>query len=192
MVKNEAKAENLEFMINNIAFSLVSENILSRNEIEKMLGVLVHDGFYAMWLYACHELKLEFQEDENKMKDTRLFKFLEKIAEIYNMVIGQMDYDGMAREIAIKTREIRELEREIKELEREIKGAAKEEKQNKIKEKDNKEDFRKEKEKQREALLYEYFLDLSKQLDNLIFFQGIWEKILVYARYHAKAVGDKK
>ena len=36
----------------------------------------------------------------------------------------------------------------------------------------------------------EYFENLSEDLNNLLFFREILEKILIYARYHAKAMGD--
>ena len=35
-----------------------------------------------------------------------------------------------------------------------------------------------------------YFENLSEDLNNLLFFREILEKILIYARYHAKAMGD--
>lgn len=37
----------------------------------------------------------------------------------------------------------------------------------------------------------EYFSELSKDIHKLLFFKDILEKILIYARYHAKAVGDE-
>jgi len=36
----------------------------------------------------------------------------------------------------------------------------------------------------------EFFEKLSEDLPNLLFFREILEKILIYARYHAKAMGD--
>ena len=35
-----------------------------------------------------------------------------------------------------------------------------------------------------------FFGNLSQDLNNLLFFREILEKILIYARYHAKAMGD--
>ena len=35
-----------------------------------------------------------------------------------------------------------------------------------------------------------YFEELSKNLNDLLFFREILEKVLIYARYHAKAMGD--
>jgi len=35
-----------------------------------------------------------------------------------------------------------------------------------------------------------YFQSLSQNLNDLLFFREILEKILIYARYHAKAMGD--
>jgi len=35
-----------------------------------------------------------------------------------------------------------------------------------------------------------FFEDLSQDLNGLLFFREILEKILIYARYHAKAMGD--
>ncbi len=36
-----------------------------------------------------------------------------------------------------------------------------------------------------------YFQKLSEDLNSLLFFRDILEKILIYARYHAKALGEK-
>jgi CRISPR/Cas system CMR-associated protein Cmr5 small subunit len=36
----------------------------------------------------------------------------------------------------------------------------------------------------------EFFQNLSEDLPGLLFFREILEKILIYARYHAKAMGD--
>ncbi len=36
----------------------------------------------------------------------------------------------------------------------------------------------------------EYFKNLSDDINKLLFFREILEKILIYARYHAKAMGD--
>ncbi len=35
-----------------------------------------------------------------------------------------------------------------------------------------------------------YFQDLSKNLNDLLFFRELLEKALIYARYHAKAMGE--
>ncbi|WP_456465763.1 hypothetical protein [Desulfurobacterium sp.] len=35
-----------------------------------------------------------------------------------------------------------------------------------------------------------FFEDLSNNLNSLLFFREILEKILIYARYHAKAIGE--
>ena len=35
-----------------------------------------------------------------------------------------------------------------------------------------------------------FFEELSNDLNSLLFFREILEKILIYARYHAKAIGD--
>lgn len=40
------------------------------------------------------------------------------------------------------------------------------------------------------ALNQEFFEKLSENLSDLLFFREILEKILIYARYHAKAMGD--
>ncbi|WP_190972274.1 hypothetical protein [Clostridium sp. HV4-5-A1G] len=36
----------------------------------------------------------------------------------------------------------------------------------------------------------EFFIKLSENLNSLLFFKDIIERILIYARYHAKALGD--
>ncbi|MCD6427613.1 MAG: hypothetical protein J7L03_05940 [Caldisericaceae bacterium] len=42
-----------------------------------------------------------------------------------------------------------------------------------------------------EELNQDYFQKLSEDLNSLLFFRDILEKILIYARYHAKALGEK-
>jgi hypothetical protein len=37
-----------------------------------------------------------------------------------------------------------------------------------------------------------FFESLSKNLNNLLFFREVLEKILIYARYHEKAMGEKE
>ena len=50
-------------------------------------------------------------------------------------------------------------------------------------------DINKKREEQNEILNC-FFHNLSEDLPNLLFFREILEKILIYARYHAKAMGD--
>ena len=47
-----------------------------------------------------------------------------------------------------------------------------------------------ENEGQENALNEEYLEKLSKDLNNLLFFRDLVERVLVYVRYHLKAMGD--
>jgi hypothetical protein len=110
-------AINLESSINNVGYEIT--NIIDKNNIEKLLGVLSNDGVYAMWVYA------------KSKKDINEIKLMRKIKPIIYFVKGLRD--------------------------------------------DNYE---------------QYFQELSQDLNNLLFFRELLEKVLIYARYHAKAMEE--
>ena len=83
MENNNQKAKNLEYEINNVAFEIVSENILDETEINKLLGVLANDGVYAMWVYALDKIKIKDNKDRMGLFINQLFNFSE-IFEILN------------------------------------------------------------------------------------------------------------
>lgn len=178
---NEANFEpTLESTLNKIAFDIVNDKILEENEISKLLGVLSNDGVYAMWIYALDKLKVKFHEDEKSLNEEKIFKLLSKIAEIDKFVLKRLNYDAMVKNISNLTKEINQLQGKIKN------------KSNSQEEKKRLENQKKAKEKDRNKELNKYFLDLSSNfnLNNLLFFKELFEKVLIYARYHAKAMGE--
>ena len=82
-MENNNQVKNLEYEINNVAFEIVSENILDETEINKLLGVLANDGVYAMWVYALDKIKIKDNKDRMGLFINQLFNFSE-IFEILN------------------------------------------------------------------------------------------------------------
>ena len=54
--EEEIMGNNLESTVNKIGYEIA--NIVDKNLIEKLLGVLSSDGVYAMWVYGNDKLKL--------------------------------------------------------------------------------------------------------------------------------------
>ncbi|OXT06262.1 hypothetical protein CE561_11215 [Thermoanaerobacterium thermosaccharolyticum] len=172
------QSSNLEHIINNTAFEIVDKKILGKNEIDKLLGVLTNDGVYAMWVYACDKLELKFKKDKDELRDTKIFKLLEKISILDKFVTKELDYDGLVEKIDKLTKEIEELKNKIK---------------NESISENNKQELKKtieNLESKRNQQLNDYFINLSQNLDNLLFLKNLLERVLVYARYHAKAMED--
>ncbi|AIS53301.1 hypothetical protein TKV_c21690 [Thermoanaerobacter kivui] len=183
---NEANFEpTLESTLNKIAFDIVNDKILEENEISKLLGVLSNDGVYAMWIYVLDKLKVKFHEDEKSLNEEKIFKLLSKIAEIDKFVLKTLDYDAVVKNISNLTKEINQLQKDINQLQGKIKN-----KSNSQEEKKQLENQKKAKEKDRNKELNKYFLDLSSNLNDLLFFKELFEKVLIYALYHAKAMGE--
>ncbi len=116
-IQEEMMGNNLESTVNKIGYEIA--NIVDKNLIEKLLGVLSSDGVYAMWVYV------KYKKD---IKETELMK---KLKPIFSFI---KDIDD-----------------------------------------DNYEN---------------YFQNLSNDLNDLLFFRELIEKALIYARYHAKAMGE--
>ncbi len=116
---HNSKVENLEALISRIAFEIVNEGILDKNDIDKILGILTNNGVYAMWVWA----KAEKNIDEEKL---------------FSKLLGLME---------------------------------------KVKEKN-------------ENNSEEYFQNISDNLHKLLFLKQLLEKTLIYARYHARAMGE--
>lgn len=72
---NQINSLNIESLIVKVSYELVSEKILDKNQINKLLGVLASNGVYAMWVYALDKF-------DNEEKQKNLFEFLKKIAEL--------------------------------------------------------------------------------------------------------------
>ncbi len=167
---------NLEALISKISFEIVNEGILDENEINKLLGVLANDGVYAMWVYALDKLGLSFKENEEEQRKEKIFALLGKIAELDKYVTNSLNYEDLVKKISKLTKEIKDLKQELKRKQGE--------------EKNNLEKEIKEKEQERNTKINEYFINVSKDIQKLLFLKQLLEKTLIYARYHARASGE--
>jgi len=161
--------DKLEYKINEVAFNIAQ--ILDKNEINKLLGVLANDGVYAMWVYALDKIKIEDKKDKIGLLINHIFNFLDLFP-----ILKENQGETEGKDDKIKR--LQELNNGIGELLKKEKLNDKEkiELKNKIKE--------------RNKLILEIFKELSKDIDNLLFFKEILERTLILARYHAKALGD--
>jgi uncharacterized membrane protein YgaE (UPF0421/DUF939 family) len=167
---------NLESKIYELSFEL--SEVIDKNDLQKLLGVLSNDGVYAMWVYAMDKLDWKFSNDIEEMKKMKFFRLMEVISNLSEFSSEKLDYDNVLKEIAILSAEIDKLNQELKNM--------KENNQ----EKRNKEHEKKEKEKNRGQILNKYFQNLAQDLNKLLFMKELLEKVFIYALYHAKAKGD--
>jgi uncharacterized membrane protein YgaE (UPF0421/DUF939 family) len=167
---------NLESKIYELSFEL--SEVIDKNDLQKLLGVLSNDGVYAMWVYAKDKLDWKFSNDIKEMKKMKFFRHMEVISNLSDFSSEKLDYDNVLKEIAILSAEIDKLNQELKNM--------KENNQ----EKRNKEHEKKEKEKNRGQILNKYFQNLAQDLNKLLFMKELLEKVFIYALYHAKAKGD--
>ena len=161
--------DNLDAVINKVGFEIA--NILDENLINKLLGVLANDGVYAMWVYALNKIEWNYYNDCEKFRQSKLYKLLEKLNNFPIQIDKKIIDEKRNDEICKLTKEINELKKDKNNK------TKKEEKNKKIKERDDK--------------LNEFFLELSTDLNQLLFFKELLEKALIYARYHAKAMKDE-
>jgi len=178
------KQENLESLISEISFEIVNENILDETEINKLLGVLSSNGVYAMWVYALDKLETSFKakKDSNQIERPQIFKLLLKLKPLLYKVYQTCFIDGM----------LQKEENKILELKQKISGIESEN----LDEKEKGRRISKEKNKITDFLTKElikessiYFQLVSKDIHKLLFLKQLLEKTLIYARYHAKALG---
>ena len=167
---------NLESKIYELSFEL--SEVIDKNDLQKLLGVLSNEGVYAMWVYAMDKLDWKFSNDIEEMKKMKFFRLMEVISNLSEFSSEKLDYDNVLKEIAILSAEIDKLNQELKNM--------KENNQ----EKRNKEHEKKEKEKNRGQILNKYFQNLAQDLNKLLFMKELLEKVFIYALYHAKAKGD--
>jgi uncharacterized membrane protein YgaE (UPF0421/DUF939 family) len=167
---------NLESKIYELSFEL--SEVIDKNDLQKLLGVLSNDGVYAMWVYAMDKLDWKFSNDIEEMKKMKFFRLMEVISNLSEFSSEKLDYDNVLKEITILSAEIDKLNQELKNM--------KENNQ----EKRNKEHEKKEKEKNRGQILNKYFQNLAQDLNKLLFMKELLEKVFIYALYHAKAKGD--
>ncbi len=178
VVEMSQENRNLNALINKISFELVNNKILEENQINKMLGVLSNDGVYAWWVYSKKELDWRFTREAEKFKENDLIQLL-LVLEKFHFLFGKIGkiIEDKIDIICKKQEEIDELRNEIKNLDDK---EEKKKKNNKIRELNS----------EQNDLLNSFFHQLSEDLPSLLFFREILEKILIYARYHAKALGD--
>ena len=160
--------DNLEYKINEVAFNIAQ--ILDKNEINKLLGVLANDGVYAMWVYALDKIKIEDKKDRIGSLINQIFNFSDTFPFL------KENQEEMEGDDKIKN---------LKELNKKIEKLLKKDKLD-----DNEKTELKNKLKERNKLILEIFKELSKNIDDLLFFKEILERTLILARYHAKALGD--
>ncbi|SHH27758.1 hypothetical protein SAMN02745221_02071 [Thermosyntropha lipolytica DSM 11003] len=163
-------AGNIEYIINRTAFELIAEEILAYLDIDKILGVLINDGLFAMWIYACEKMRLEkdvWRDIERQgleaLERQKIVKFFCKICQLT---------EGLEKETVYENT-LANLQRRFQE----IQGRKMEEGRRK-----------KEYEKAFYSELNQFFIDLAGDLPKLLFMRDLMEKVLLYARYHAKAV----
>jgi len=175
---------NIEALINKIAFDIVNEEILKENEINKLLGILANNGVYAMWVYALDKLDTVFKIDDNFLiKRPKLFELILLLKPILYKVYQACFIDGLLQKEENKKNE---LTQEIEKINGEnLSDKEKEEKRNKLK-KEIIDYLTKEFVKETSI----YLQIVSKDLHKLLFLKQLLEKTLIYARYHAKALGD--
>jgi len=162
--------KNLDALINRISFDLVNEKILDENQINKMLGILTNDGVYAWWVYSKKELEWKFTNNVDIFRRYNLIKLL-LILEKLNFLFNKKIIEDKISEICKKQSDIDKLNSKKEKSEKE------------------KNEIKKLKSEQNE-LLNSFFHYLSEDLSLLLFFREVLEKILIYARYHAKAMGN--
>jgi len=169
---------SLESKIYELSFEL--SEVIDKNDLQKLLGVLANDGVYAMWVYAMDKLDWRFSKDIEEMKKMKCFRLMEVISNLSEFSSEKLDYDNVLKKIATLSDEIDNLNQELKN------------KKENNQEKRNKEHEKKEKEKIRSQILNQYFQSLAKNLNKLLFMKELLEKVLIYALYHAKAKGNEK
>ncbi len=169
--------KNLDAIINEMGFEIAQ--IIDETMINKILGVLANDGIYAMWVFCLDKLDWKYTEKEEEFKKNQLYKFMEQLNKL-PVQINNIELKVIHSEF----NKIFDLTKEINKLSNEIKNTKnKDEKKNKMEEKE-------EKEKGRNKNFYKFFQTLSTDIHELLFFKDMVEKALIYARYHAKAMGD--
>jgi len=171
---------NLESKIYELSFEL--SEVIDKNDLQKLLGVLANDGVYAMWVYAMDKMDWKFSKEIEEMKKMKFFRLVEVISNLSEFSSEKLDYVNVLKKIATLTAEIDNLNQELKNM--------KENNQEKRKEEKEKKEEKKEKEKIRGQVLNKYFQNLAQDLNKLLFMKELLEKVFIYALYHAKAKGD--
>jgi len=156
---------NLESEIYQLSFEL--SEAIDKNNLQKLLGVLSNDGVYAMWVYAMDKLDWKFSDNPEEMKKMKLFKLLNVVSKLSRYLPEELNFDDPLNEIAELTKKINDAkENNQKNVELEYKC-------------------------KRKKVLNQNFQTLAQNLNKLLFMKELLERVLIYARYHAKAIGDQ-
>ncbi len=176
---------NIEALISRISYEIVSEKILDETEINKLLGVLSNNGVYAMWVYALDKIDTAFKIDDDtiSIKRPRLFKLILLLRPLLYKVYQTCFIDGLLQKEENKKNELTQKLEEINEGT--LSDVEKEKKRNKLK---NEIRNYLTKEFIKETSIYLQII--SKDIHKILFLKQLIEKTLIYARYHAKALGD--
>ena len=134
---------------------------LDKTEINKLLGVLASDGVYAMWVWAVDKLKKDNQKDNMGLFIEQVFS----LSEFFPTLKADLS----------KMKEINDKVKEY--LKENLNDSEKKELKKRIKE--------------RNQTILKTFQKLSQNMDELLFFKEILERVLILARYHAKAMGEE-
>ena len=175
-------SKNLDALINETSFEIVKNKIVDENEINKMLGVLSNDGVYAFWVYIKSKLNWKFASNKEEFQNMQLVSFLLHISELNELFSSPIITEEKIEKICSLQKEIDDKKEKIKKI--------KKSNRNKHEEIKNIEKDIRDKQKEQQEIFNEFFVKLSQNLNQLLFFREILEKILIYARYHAKAMGD--
>ena len=173
MVQNQAssngqsKSLSIEAAMSKAAFDIVREGLLDKTEIDKLIGVLASNGVYAMWVYATY-----------KIEGIRLLKLINKLSDIFLIGFSSEKFVEYFRNFKKEEEIISGLENKLRELKREDE------------ERKNIEKIIKNKITKFIEQTSEYFQSAANKIHTLMFLKQTTERILIYARYHAKAMGN--
>jgi len=88
---------NLESKIYELSFEL--SEVIDKNDLQKLLGVLSNDGVYAMWVYAMDKLDWKFSNDIEEMKKMKFFRLMEVISNLSEFSSEKLDYDNVLKKL---------------------------------------------------------------------------------------------
>ncbi|HEC92937.1 MAG TPA: hypothetical protein ENI51_08115 [Candidatus Atribacteria bacterium] len=182
--------KSLDSLINKMSFDLVNNNIVDEKQINKMLGVLSNDGVYAWWVYTKKELSWKFVCNADMFKRYPLVNLLLLLDGLNFLFDYPIFNDDTINKICEKQSNIEKLLSEIESLKNKQKKVDKNKKREINTQIKNNNDEIKKLNSEQNDLMDKFFHVLSENLPSLLFFRKVLEKILIYARYHAKAMEE--
>jgi hypothetical protein len=88
---------NLESKIYELSFEL--SEVIDKNDLQKLLGVLSNDGVYAMWVYAMDKLKEEAKKTKITDLIIKLDYFIKVKKESDNNKIHSQYFQNLAQDL---------------------------------------------------------------------------------------------